>query len=144
MKNEHVLLKGTLILTLSGFLTKIIGFLYRIFLSQTIGAQGMGIYQLIFPIHTLCFALTVGGIQTAISRFVATRAALKDEQGARDIFFLATTLSMSLSFFVTFLLFRHASWFYHAGNNGRGGHARQRVRRKERTYRLGLSGGQRH
>ena len=111
MKNEHVLLKGTLILTLSGFLTKIIGFLYRIFLSQTIGAQGMGIYQLIFPIHTLCFALTVGGIQTAISRFVAARAALKDEQGARDIFFLATTLSMSLSFFVTFLLFRHASWF---------------------------------
>ncbi len=76
------MLKGTLILTLAGFLTKILGFLYRIFLSQTIGAQGMGIYQLIFPIHTLCFALTVGGIQTAISRFVAARVALKDEQGA--------------------------------------------------------------
>ena len=111
MDNKHILLKGTLILTLAGFLTKILGFLYRIFLSQTIGAQGMGIYQLIFPIHTLCFALTVGGIQTAISRFVAARVALKDEQGARDIFLIATSLSMAISFAVTFLLYRHASWF---------------------------------
>ena len=64
MKHMHILVKGTLILTLSGFLTKIIGFIYRIFLSHTIGAQGMGIYQLIFPVQALCFALTVGGIQT--------------------------------------------------------------------------------
>ena len=71
MNHTRTMLKGTLILTLSGFLTKIIGFLYRIFLSQTIGSTGMGIYQLIFPIHALCFALTVGGIQTAISRLVA-------------------------------------------------------------------------
>ena len=99
MDNKHILLKGTLILTLAGFLTKILGFLYRIFLSQTIGAQGMGIYQLIFP------------IQTAISRFVAARVALKDEQGARDIFLIATSLSMAISFAVTFLLYRHASWF---------------------------------
>lgn len=61
MDNKYVLLKGTLLLTGAGFITKIIGFIYRIFLSQTIGAEGMGIYQLIFPIHTLCFALSVGG-----------------------------------------------------------------------------------
>ena len=77
MSNRNFLLKGTLLLTLSGFLTKIIGFIYRIFLSQKIGAQGMGIYQLIFPIYTLCYALAVGGIQTAISRLVAAKAALK-------------------------------------------------------------------
>lgn len=102
MNNKHLLLKGTLILTLSGFVTKIIGFIYRIFLSQTIGAQGMGIYQLIFPIHTLCFALAVGGIQTAISRFVAARAALNDEQGARDIFVISTSLSMSVAVLTSF------------------------------------------
>ena len=56
MSNRNFLLKGTLLLTLSGFLTKIIGFIYRIFLSQKIGAQGMGIYQLIFPVYTLCYA----------------------------------------------------------------------------------------
>ena len=53
MSQKHLLIKGTLILTLTGFITKIIGFLYRIFLSQVIGAQGMGIYQLIFPNHKM-------------------------------------------------------------------------------------------
>lgn len=111
MNHTRAMLKGTLILTLSGFLTKIIGFLYRIFLSQTIGSAGMGIYQLIFPIHTLCFALTVGGIQTAISRLVAAKSAKKDESGAREIFLLATSFATLLSILVTFVLYRYADWF---------------------------------
>ena len=111
MKQIHTLVKGTLILTLSGFLTKIIGFLYRIFLSQTIGAQGMGIYQLIFPIQTLCFALTVGGIQTAISRLVAAKAALKEEQRTRDIFLISAFLSVCTAIVVAFFLYHYASWF---------------------------------
>lgn len=111
MSNRNFLLKGTLLLTLSGFLTKIIGFIYRIFLSQKIGAQGMGIYQLIFPVYTLCYALAVGGIQTAISRLAAAKAALKDEQGARDIFLLSATLATTISILTGFFLYRHANWF---------------------------------
>ena len=111
MSNRNFLLKGTLLLTLSGFLTKIIGFIYRIFLSQKIGAQGMGIYQLIFPIYTLCYALAVGGIQTALSRLAAAKAALKDEQGARDIFLLSAFLATTISIITGFFLYRHANWF---------------------------------
>ena len=111
MDNKYVLLKGTLLLTGAGFITKIIGFIYRIFLSQTIGAEGMGIYQLIFPIHTLCFALSVGGIQTAISRFTAARASLQDEQGAKDIFVLSGILSTAIALIVSLILYDNASWF---------------------------------
>lgn len=111
MDNKLILLKGTLLLTGAGFITKIIGFIYRIFLSQTISAEGMGIYQLIFPIHTLCFALSVGGIQTAISRFTAARASLKDEQGARDIFILSGAFSTAIAFLVSLVLYHNASWF---------------------------------
>lgn len=111
MSNRHFLLKGTLLLTLSGFLTKIIGFIYRIFLSQKIGAQGMGIYQLIFPIYTLCYALAVGGIQTAISRLTAAKVALKDEQGARDVFLLSASLATTISVVTGFFLYHHANWF---------------------------------
>lgn len=111
MNHTRTMLKGTLILTLSGFLTKIIGFLYRIFLSQTIGSTGMGIYQLIFPIHALCFALTVGGIQTAISRLVAAKFAKKEDSDARAVFLIATSFSTLLSILVTFFLFHYADWF---------------------------------
>lgn len=67
----HPLVTGTVILTLTGFLSRFIGFFYRIFLSRVFGAEGMGIYQLIAPVLALSFALTVSGIQTAISKYVA-------------------------------------------------------------------------
>jgi stage V sporulation protein B len=57
-------------MTTSGVLSRIIGFFYRIFLSRTIGAEALGIYQLISPVFSMCFALTASSIQTTISKFV--------------------------------------------------------------------------
>ena len=78
MKTEslrrHPLIAGTMLLTISGVLSRVIGFFYRIFLSQRIGAEGMGIYQLTIPIYILTISLTSSAIQTAISRFVAQAA----------------------------------------------------------------------
>lgn len=78
---SHPILTGTLLLTVAGLISRIIGFFYRIFLSQTIGAEGVGIYQLIFPLYALTFSLTVSGIQTAISRFTAQAVAASDNTG---------------------------------------------------------------
>ncbi len=68
---RHPMLLGTALLTATGLASRIIGFFYRIFLSHTIGAQGMGIYQLIFPVFTLGIACCCAGIQTAISKYTA-------------------------------------------------------------------------
>mgnify|MGYP006886508714 CR=1 FL=1 len=46
---KRTLFTGTLLLTTAGILSRFIGFFYKIFLSRTIGAEGLGIYQLIFP-----------------------------------------------------------------------------------------------
>ena len=51
---KHPVLTGTAILTCAGTLSRLIGFFYRIFLSRTIGAQGLGIYQMIFPVYSEC------------------------------------------------------------------------------------------
>lgn len=69
--NKNSILKGTLILTIAGLITRILGFLYRIYLSNMIGAKNMGIYQLVFPVYGICFTLYASGIQTAISKLVA-------------------------------------------------------------------------
>ena len=69
---KHPLILGTALLTGAGFISRMLGFFYRIFLSRVIGATGLGLYQLIFPVFTLCLALSASGIQTAISRYVAT------------------------------------------------------------------------
>lgn len=64
------MIKGTLILTAAGFITRILGFLYRIFLSQTLGEVLLGKYQLIFPLFSVCATLYGAGIQSAISRLI--------------------------------------------------------------------------
>lgn len=71
---RHPLIAGTMLLTIAGVLSRVIGFFYRIFLSQKIGAEGMGIYQLTAPIYILTISVTSSAIQTAISRFVAQAA----------------------------------------------------------------------
>lgn len=78
MKWKNPLISGTVILTLTGLLSRLIGFFYRIFLSNVFGAEGMGIYQLISPVLALSFALTVSGIQTAISKYVANETSTHD------------------------------------------------------------------
>ncbi len=118
---SHPLITGTLLLTLSGLLSRLIGFFYRIFLSQKIGAEGMGIYQLTFPIHVLTISLTSSAIQTAISRFVAQAASSScNEPGfhspacqksfANERCYLTAglILSLSLSFCCTIFLYRFA------------------------------------
>ena len=103
---SHPLLTGTLLLTIAGLISRIIGFFYRIFLSQTIGAEGVGIYQLIFPIYALTFSLTVSGIQTAISRFTAQSAAASCRL-CNDRCYLTAglILSLFLSFLCTIFLY---------------------------------------
>ncbi len=71
MLSKHPILKGALVLTIANVVTRALGFLYRIFLSNLIGAEGMGLFQLIFPVIAFCTALSCGGIQIAVSRFVA-------------------------------------------------------------------------
>lgn len=110
LSKKNALIKGTIILTLTGFASRIIGFFYRIFLSNTIGAEGMGIYQLIFPVYTMCFSLTAASIQTAISRFVATSISLHNKKSAKDIFFVGLFLSLSLSALVSLILYNNAAW----------------------------------
>lgn len=80
---RHPLIAGTMLLTLAGILSRVIGFFYRIFLSQRIGAEGMGIYQLTIPIYILTISLTSSAIQTAISRFVAQAAVSSADSGNR-------------------------------------------------------------
>ena len=72
---KSTLAKGTIILTAAGFLSRILGFFYRIWLSDHLGSELLGIYQMIFPISGVCYTIYASGIQTAISKITAERKA---------------------------------------------------------------------
>ena len=97
MKWKNPLISGTVILTLTGLLSRFIGFFYRIFLSNVFGAEGMGIYQLISPVLALSFALTVSGIQTAISKYVASETSTQDYRRSFRTLWAGFLIAMTLS-----------------------------------------------
>lgn len=88
---------GTVILTLTGLVSRFIGFFYRIFLSNVFGAEGMGLYQLISPVLALSFSLTVSGLQTAISKYVASETSTRDYKSSFRTLWVGFLLAMALS-----------------------------------------------
>ncbi len=109
IKNSN-LFKGTLILTLAGFISRIIGFFYKIFLSNTMGAEKLGIYQLIFPIYGLCFTIYATGIQSSISRLVAGEIGKKNSKNIHKILRIGVVLSISLAAILSFLVFYYSDY----------------------------------
>ena len=79
-------LKGTLILTIAGFVVKAIGSINWILLSRILGGEGIGIYQMAFPIYLLLLQISSAGVPIAISILTAERLALHDFGGAKRVF----------------------------------------------------------
>ncbi|MCM1559490.1 MAG: polysaccharide biosynthesis protein [Butyrivibrio sp.] len=95
-KTNHPLIVGTVILTLTGLVSRIIGFFYRIYLSRLFGEEGMGLYQLLSPVLSLSFSLTAAGYQTAISKLVAEQTA-KSKRVSLGPMAAGLTVSLPLS-----------------------------------------------
>lgn len=102
---KRAFLTGTLLLTGTGFLCRILGFFYRIFMSRTIGAEGLGIYNMVHPVFGICFALCAGSIQTALSQYVAS-----NQKKGRAVFRAGLFISLTLSLLLAFLI-SHTSPF---------------------------------
>jgi len=66
---------SAVILMIASFIVKIIGFIYRIYLSNLIGAEGMGLFQLISPVYSLIILTLTSGVSIAVSKMVAEEMA---------------------------------------------------------------------
>lgn len=103
MANKFV--SGTLILTLSGFVVKVIGSVNWIILSRILGGEGIGIYQMAFPIYLLALQVSSAGIPIAISIVTAEKAAKQDYGGAQRIFRISLTLLCATALFLSIIVF---------------------------------------
>lgn len=106
--SKNSIIKGTLILTCAGFLTRIIGFFYRIYLSNVLGAEKIGIYQLVFPVYSVCFTIYASGIQTSISKLVAEQVGNTTWDGKKTItkiLRIGLICSLSLATFLSLIIF---------------------------------------
>jgi stage V sporulation protein B len=118
------IIKGTLILSCASILSRIIGFIYRIYLADILGEQLLGTYQLIFPIYVLCFTIYGAGMQSAISQVVATlmgknnthskddglKGSVSKDITPRTILLVGTILSFILALFLSIFINFNSKW----------------------------------
>ena len=103
-------LKGTFILTVAGLVVKVIGSLNWIFVSRILGGEGIGLYQMAFPIYFLAMTVSQAGVPVAISIITAERVALKDIYGARRVFHISMALMVVTGIFFSILTYFAADW----------------------------------
>lgn len=83
--NAPGLLRGTALLTVTGIISQFLSFFYRIALSRLIGAENMGLFQLIMPVFSLLMSGTAVGLTAAVSTLSAHRLALGDRTGTKAL-----------------------------------------------------------
>lgn len=97
MAKGKTIIKGAFILTLANLVTRIMGFMYRIFMSKALGAHGMGVFQLITPIYMLVFSICASGLSTTVSNCTAAYTAASDSGAVRKTLHTAVYFSITLS-----------------------------------------------
>ena len=78
---------------------------YRSYLSQKIGAEGMGLYQLIFSIFMLTVTLSTSGISLAVTRMVTAAIAAGKQDEIKSIVTKCFAFCLGLSLTISCLLY---------------------------------------
>lgn len=72
MQKKQSYITGAVIISLGGFISKVLGAIYRIPLTNILGGGGMGIYQMVYPLYCILLTVSASGIPTGIARLVSS------------------------------------------------------------------------
>jgi len=99
------LIRGTIQLAAAGILVRIIGLANRMALSRIIGAEGLGLYQMILPLYALLAVIAGLGLSGAVTKMVADRSVTGDIAGRRKVRQISLCLVLAAAAVITVLLF---------------------------------------
>lgn len=102
--SKQSFLKGTIILLVAGFITRILGFFNRIFLARILGEEGIGLYMMAFPTFILVISLTQLGLPVAIAKQVAAANSNNNSKEIKKILSVSLWTTSLLAIIFTTLL----------------------------------------
>lgn len=105
MSKNQSFLKGALTLGAAGIISKIMGFSYRIALPRIIGAEGVGIYQLAYPMYTILLVISTSGVPIALAKLISKQYTKNNQQMAFKIFETCKKLNFILGLILSILMF---------------------------------------
>lgn len=96
--------KGAGILAISGLIVKVIGAIFRIPLMNIIGSEGVGLYQMAYPIYAFLLVASTSGLPVAISKMVSEELATGNHYGGYKIFRISRRLLFLLGTITSIIL----------------------------------------
>lgn len=103
-KSSKIILRGASALAIGAFLSKVIGAIYRIPLTNLLGAEGIGLYQTVFPVYVILLDLSSAGIPSSLSKLVAQNELKGDKGESKIILFESIKLFSFIGLIGSFLM----------------------------------------
>lgn len=107
---KNSFLYGTFVLIIVNFIVRFLGFAYKIILSRMIGAEGIGLFHLVFPILMILITFTTAGIPVAVSKLVAQNLSLNNKRGCNKILGYSLALGLFISAIFSLFLFYNSKY----------------------------------
>jgi stage V sporulation protein B len=108
MDKKGSFLKGAVILSVAGAISKVLGAIYRIPLARLLGGEGMGLYQMAYPIYTTILSLATAGVPVAISVLVSRKETQGFTGDSKKIFRVSLIILSLLGIILTLLVMQSA------------------------------------
>ena len=99
------LYKTTAFVTLFTAFEHFLGFLYRIILSRTLGAEGLGIYQVALTVYSVFLTISSSGLPVTLSRTISKHRAAGAHKKGHAATTAAVLIALMVSLPLTLLLF---------------------------------------
>ena len=107
---KTVFIKNAAILTASSLILRFAGIIFKVWLAAKIGAEGIGLYQLVFSVYMFAATFATSGICTAVTRLVSEELVIGSQNGVRRIVLRCVQISLVIAFFTIIILFFGANF----------------------------------
>ncbi|MBR2376297.1 MAG: oligosaccharide flippase family protein [Clostridia bacterium] len=92
------------LVTIFSCVERALGFIYRIYLSRTLGAEGVGVYQITLSVVGLLMTITASGIPITVSRIMIKHESHKEENLIYKTVSAGILLSLIISLPLVFII----------------------------------------
>lgn len=107
---KTIFIKNALILTASSLILRFAGIIFKVWLANIIGSEGIGLYSLIFSVHVLSATFASSGISTAVTRLCAEELSLGTKGGTLKILSRAILITLIIALFSMLILYFGANF----------------------------------
>lgn len=95
---EKKLLKGTILLTLTSFIVKVLSAIYRVPFQNLVGDEGFYVYQQVYPIYGLAMTFSLTGLPVFISKILSEETQTQSKKNiSKQLMLYISILSVSTS-----------------------------------------------